>query len=122
VVESLAQFAVQAAHDASFRASMRAGSHDRDRLCLVACLPGELLDRGLQDVGAAAHLPVTGLRNASADCWSLTLEQLAPRMVELDLVSQDTLDRTQDLLADPRFSDLGHGMLSVQARRAAPGQ
>lgn len=73
-------------------------------------------------VDAALHLPVTGLRNASADCWSLTLEQLAPRMLELELVSQDTLDRTQDLLADPRFSDLGQGTLSVRARRAAPGQ
>lgn len=65
---------------------------------------------------------MTGLKNASAQCWSLTLEQLAPRILELGLLSQDTLDRTQDLLADPRFSDLGHGTLSVWAQRAAPEQ
>lgn len=127
VVESLARFPVQAAQDESFQASMLAVEQVLARTIGTDCawsrgLPGELLDRGLQDVGAAAYLPLTGLRNASADCWSLTLEQLAPRMLELDLVNRDTLDRTQDLLADPRFSDLGHGTLSVWARRAAPGQ
>lgn len=127
VVESLARFPVMAAHDESFRASMLAVEEVLARTIGTDCawsrgLPGELLDRGLQDVGAAAYLPMTGLKNASAQCWSLTLEQLAPRILELGLLSQDTLDRTQDLLADPRFSDLGHGTLSVWAQRAAPEQ
>lgn len=127
VVESLARFPVLATQDESFRASMLAVEEVLARTIGTDCgwsrgLPGELLDRGLQDVGAAAYLPVTGLRNASADCWSLTLDQLRPRLLELGLLSQDTLARTQDLLADPRFSDLGHGTLSVRARRAAPEQ
>jgi hypothetical protein len=76
-----------------------------------------LLDRGLVEVGAAATLPVTGLGNASVSCWSLTLEQLAPRIIEFGLATQDTLDRTQLLLADPRFGDLGHGTLSAWGRQ-----
>lgn len=126
-MESLARFPVQAAQDESFGASMLAVEQVLAGTIGTDCawsrgLPGELLDRGLQAVGAAAYLPVTGLRNAPADCWSLILEQLAPRMLELGLLSQGTRDRTQDLLADPRFSDLGHGTFSVRARRAAPGQ
>jgi hypothetical protein len=80
-------------------------------------VPTGLLDRGLVEVGAAATLPVTGLGNASAACWSLTLEQLAPRIIELGLATQDILNRTQSLLADPRFGDLGHGTLSAWGRQ-----
>jgi hypothetical protein len=80
-------------------------------------VPTGLLDRGMVAVGAAATLPVTGLGNASAACWSLTLEQLAPRIIESGLATQDNLDRTQSLLVDPRFGDLGHGTLSAWGRR-----
>ncbi len=113
---------MQAAADDDFRSAMLAVDAVLARTIGTDCtwsrrVTAGLLDRGLVEVGAAASLPVTGLANASASCWSLTLEQLAPRIVELGLATQDTLDRTQSLLADPRFSDLGHGTLSTWGRR-----
>lgn len=122
VVESLTSFPVQAAADGDFRSAMLAVEAVLGRIIGTDCtwsrrLPPGLLDRGLVEVGAAVTLPVTGLGNASASCWSLTLEQLAPRIIEFGLATQDTLDRAQSLLADPRFGDLGHGTLSAWGRR-----
>jgi precorrin-6B methylase 2 len=122
VVESLTSFPVQAAADDDFRSAMLAVEAVLARTIGTDCtwsrrVPTGLLDRGLVEVGAAATLPVTGLGNASASCWSLTLEQLTPRIVEFGLATQDVLDRTQSLLADPRFGDLGHGTLSAWGRR-----
>jgi len=122
VVESLTSFPVQAAADDDFRSAMLAVQGVLARTIGTDCawsrrLPTGLLDRGLVEVGAAVTLPVTGLGNASASCWSLTLEQLAPRIIEFGLATQDTLDRAQSLLADPRFGDLGHGTLSAWGRQ-----
>jgi precorrin-6B methylase 2 len=122
VVESLTSFPVQAAADEDFRSAMLAVEQVLARTIGTDCtwsrrLPSGRLDRGLVEVGAAATLPVTGLGNASASCWSLTLEQLAPRIIRLGLASQEILDRAQALLADPRFGDLGHGTMSVWGRR-----
>jgi ubiquinone/menaquinone biosynthesis C-methylase UbiE len=122
VVESLTSFPVQAAADDDFRSAMLAVEAVLARTIGTDCtwsrrVPTGLLDRGLIEVGAAATLPVTGLGNASASCWSLTLEHLAPRIIEYGLASQETLDRAQSLLTDPRFGDLSHGTLSVWGRR-----
>jgi SAM-dependent methyltransferase len=122
VVESLTGFPVQAAADDGFRSAMLAVEAVLARTIGTDCtwsrrVPTGLLDRGLVDVDAGATVPVTGLGNASASCWSLTLEQLAPRIIEFGLATQDTLDRTQSLLADPGFGDLGHGTLSAWGRR-----
>ncbi len=122
VVESLTSFPVRSAADDDFRSAMLAVEAVLARTIGTDCawsrrVPAGLLDRGLVEVGAAASLPVTGLGNASASCWSLTLEQLAPRIIELGLATEDILDRTQALLADPRFGDLGHGTLSAWGRR-----
>jgi hypothetical protein len=122
VVESLTSFPVQAAADDDFRCAMLAVEAVLARTIGTDCtwsrrVPAGLLDRGLVGVGAAVTLPVTGLGNASAACWSLTLEQLAPRIIEFGLTTQDILDRAQSLLADHRFGDLGHGTLSAWGRR-----
>ncbi len=122
VVESLSSFPVQAAADDDFRSAMLAVEAVLARtigtdFTWSRRMPTGLLDRGLVEVGAAATLPVTGLGNASASCWSLTLEQLTPRIIEFGLATQDVLDRTQSLLVDPRFGDLGHGTLSAWGRR-----
>ncbi len=122
VIESLTSFPVQAAADDDFRSAMLAVEAVLARTIGTDCawsrrVPTGLLDRGMVAVGAAATLPVTGLGNASAACWSLTLEQLAPRIIESGLATQDNLDRTQSLLVDPRFGDLGHGTLSAWGRR-----
>ena len=122
VVESLARFPVAAAADDDFRSAMEAVEAVLARTIGTDCawsrtLPQGLLDRGLTDVGAAANVPLTGLGNASSQCWSLTLEQLAPRILELGLADEGLLARTQERLADARFADLGHSTLSVWARR-----
>lgn len=39
--------------------------------------------------------------------------------LELGLTTKELLARTQALLADPRFNDLGHGTLSVWGQRSA---
>ncbi len=122
VIESLTSFPVQVAADDDFRSAMLAVEAVLARTIGTDCtwsrrVPTSLLDRGLVEVSAAATLPVTGLANASASCWSLTLEQLAPWIIEFGLASQDTLDRAQSLLADPRFGDLGHGTLSAWGRQ-----
>jgi SAM-dependent methyltransferase len=124
VVESLAKFPVQAAADDDFRAAMLAVE------CVLTqtigtdfawsrSLPRALDSRGLKSVGGASYVPLTGLGNASAQCWSLTLDQLTPRILELGLMTDEVLARAQALLADARFNDLGHGTLSVWGQRPA---
>jgi precorrin-6B methylase 2 len=123
VVESLARFPVEAALDEDFRTAMLtvewvlAQTIGTD-FTWSRSLPGALGGRGLDCVGGASYVPLTGLGNASAQCWSLTLEQLTPRILELGLTTNEVLARTQALLADPRFNDLGHGTLSVWGQRS----
>ncbi len=122
VVESLARFPVEAAFNEDWRAAMLtvesvlAQTIGTD-FAWSRSLPGALESRGLDSVGGASYVPVTGLGNASAQCWSLTLDQLTPRILELGLTTNDVVVRTQALLADPRFNDLGHGTLSVWGQR-----
>jgi len=124
VVESLAKFPVQATADGDFRAAMYsvesvlAQTIGTD-FAWSRSLPTALDSRGLERVGGASYVPLTGLGNASAQCWSLTLDQLTPRILELGLTTDEVLARAQALLADPRFSDLGHGTLSVWGQRPA---
>ena len=123
VVESLARFPVEAAVDEDFRAAMIAvelvlGQTIGTDFSWSRSLPRAMARRGLGSVGGASYVPLTGLGNASAQCWSLTLDQLTPRIRELGLAADEVLVRTQALLADPRFSDLGHGTLSVWGQRA----
>lgn len=124
VVESLARFPIEATLDEDFRAAMLtvesvlAQTIGTD-FSWSRSLPGGFGNRGLRSVGGASYVPLTGLGNASAQCWSLTLDQLTPRILELRLTTKEALARTQALLADPRFSDLGHGTLSVWGQRLA---
>ncbi len=124
VVESLARFPVEAAFDEDFRTAMLTvesvlGQTIGTDFSWSRSLPGAFDSRGLSSVGGASYVPLTGLGNASAQCWSLTLDQLTPRILELGLTTNVALARTQALLADPRFSDLGHGTLSVWGQRSA---
>jgi SAM-dependent methyltransferase len=125
VVESLAKFPVQAAADDDFRAAMLAVESVLTQtigtdFAWSRSLPRAPDSRGLKSVGGASYVPLTGLGNASAQCWSLTLDQLTPRILELGLMTDEVLARAQALLADARFNDLGHGTLSVWGRRPAP--
>lgn len=65
--------------------------------------PTPLLARGLAEIGADARVPATGGGNASAQCWSLTLTQMRPRILELDAADPAALDRALETLSDPAF-------------------
>jgi SAM-dependent methyltransferase len=82
-------------------------------------LPDALRRRGFQSINGAVYAPLTGLANASALCWSLTLEQLTPRILGLGLATEEELARTHELLEDPHFNGVGHGTLSVWGQRGA---
>ncbi len=122
VVESLADFPARETQDSAFQLTMQAIREVLSRTIGTDSswawrLPAGMLDRGLVDVGAATFVPLTGVGNASALCWSLTLRQLAPRIVEAGLCSSETVDETLQQLADPNFSDFGIGTLSAWGRR-----
>jgi SAM-dependent methyltransferase len=80
--------------------------------------PAPLRDRGLTGLGAAAQIPITGGANASAQCWTLTLNQMRPRILELGLASADSMDRALDLLADPAFFDFATANIACWGRRS----
>jgi 2-polyprenyl-3-methyl-5-hydroxy-6-metoxy-1,4-benzoquinol methylase len=111
VIESIAGFPLDSSPHPRFRQAM----HAIDQVLAKTIgtdsawargFPGPLLDRNLAEVGTTVHLPTTGGANASALCWALTLTRLRPRIRELQLASDDTLDAALELLADPAFFDL----------------
>jgi hypothetical protein len=52
-----------------------------------------------------------------AKFWSMTLETLRARIVDAGLLASEAIDEAQDLLADPRFWDLGPGFQAMWGRR-----
>lgn len=79
--------------------------------------PAPLAARGLTGVGAEAHVPATGGRNASTRCWSLTLAQMRPRILELGLAAPEALDEALRALDDPAFSGFASATVSCWGRR-----
>lgn len=121
-MESLARFGLPSTIDADFHAAMVAVENALARTMGTDCtwshrLPARLAGCGLGSVGADVHLPVTGLINASASCWSLTLRQLAPRIIALGLLDAATLDRVHRQLSDPAFADVGLATMTAWGRR-----
>ncbi|MBO3751168.1 class I SAM-dependent methyltransferase [Streptosporangiaceae bacterium NEAU-GS5] len=80
--------------------------------------PAPLHERGLTGIGAAANIPITGGANASAQCWTLTLTQMRPRILELGLASADSLDRALDLLGDLAFFDFATATIACWGYRS----
>ncbi len=124
LVESLGAAPLENAEDQDFSAAMLAIRAVLERTIGTAfawsrSLPEALRRRGLQSINGAVYAPLTGLANASALCWSLTLDQLTPRILDLGLATQQELARTHDLLENPDFSGVGHGTLSVWGQRGA---
>jgi len=111
-IESIAEFPIATSPHPEFRAAMTAigdvlaqtiGTDSR----WARSFPGPLRGRGLDGLGAQVNLPTTGGGNASARCWSLTLAQLRPRILELGLATAAELDQAAAMLDDPGFFDLG---------------
>ncbi|MBL7496924.1 methyltransferase domain-containing protein [Frankia sp. CNm7] len=124
VLESIAEFPVDSSPHPPFRAAMRGIGEALARTIgtdsgWARGFPGPLRDRRLVDVGTAVHLPATGGANASARCWTLTLTRLRPRIRELDLASEDTLDEALAQLADPAFFDLAFATVIAWGRGPA---
>ncbi|EFC84166.1 bifunctional 2-polyprenyl-6-hydroxyphenol methylase/3-demethylubiquinol 3-O-methyltransferase UbiG [Parafrankia sp. EUN1f] len=112
VLESLAGFPVESSPNPAFREAMLgieqvlAKTIGTDSTWARG-FPEPLRSRGLVDVGMSVHLPTTGGGNASARCWTLTLNRLRPRIRDLRLASDAALDEALDRLADPSFFDVG---------------
>jgi SAM-dependent methyltransferase len=122
VVQSIASFPIASSPHRDFRRAM--ASLERVLARTIGTdsrwgrsFPAPLQRRGLVDVGAAIHLPVTGGANASATCWALTLAQLRPRMLELGLSDAPTLDRAERLLADEAFFDFAFATAIAWGRK-----
>ncbi len=79
--------------------------------------PEPLRARGLTGIGASAHVPATGGGNASSRCWSLTLVQMRPRILELGLATEESLEEALALLADPEVFGFLTATVSCWGRR-----
>jgi SAM-dependent methyltransferase len=125
VIESSASFPITTSHNEPFRAAM--SSIERvlaDTIGTDAtwsrAFPAPLQRRGLTDVGAVVHLPVTGGGNASATCWSLTLTQLRPLIAETQPDQLPAVDETRRLLDDPAFFDFGFATAIAWGHKPSP--
>ncbi|KPM54312.1 methyltransferase [Frankia sp. R43] len=124
VLESLAGFPVESSPHPAFREAMLgieqvlAKTIGTDSTW-ARRFPEPLRSRGLVDVGMTVHLPTTGGGNASARCWTLTLNRMRPRIRDLRLASDAALDEALDRLADPSFFDVGFATAIAWGR--APG-
>jgi SAM-dependent methyltransferase len=70
------------------------------------CLPLHLQRRGLKEVGSETHVRVLRGGSPVAEFWSLSLEFLRPKIIEMELATAQEIDRARALLADPEFWDL----------------
>lgn len=82
--------------------------------------PTPLLTHGLTDVSASVHIPATGGRNASARCWSHTLTQLRPRILEHTPQALPAVDEALRLLDRPEFFELAFATAVCWGRKPAP--
>jgi SAM-dependent methyltransferase len=80
-------------------------------------LPSLLHEAGLRDVGMQPTLQVVGDGGAADQAWRTTLGQASERMLELDLISEEELERGVGLLDDPSFVDLVMVLISAWGRR-----
>jgi 2-polyprenyl-3-methyl-5-hydroxy-6-metoxy-1,4-benzoquinol methylase len=121
VVESIAEFPIDSSLNAPFRKAMR--GIERILAQTIGTdshwprtFPRPLQERGLIRVGTQVVLPSTGARNPSAECWSLTLQQLREQLLDRELCDEATLDEALRLLAEPDFYDYSFATLSCWGR------
>lgn len=79
-------------------------------------LPGELLKRGLQEVAAEGHVLVRRGGTPGVIPWQLSVEKIRDRIVDLNLLSHEEIERHQALLHDPSFTYLTPLLLSTWGR------
>ncbi|MDG6107048.1 class I SAM-dependent methyltransferase [Dactylosporangium aurantiacum] len=127
MIESIASFPIASGGTPAFRDAMHAVEST-----LAATIgtdagwprtfPSPLLAHGLTEVSASVHVPATGGRNASARCWSHTLTQLRPRMLELTPEVLPAVDEALRLLDRQEFFELAFATAVCWGRRPAhPG-
>ncbi|MFE9694281.1 class I SAM-dependent methyltransferase [Micromonospora sp. NPDC005806] len=122
VVESIASFPLQSGTEPAFRDAMLAVERVLAETIGTDAVwprrfPRPLQERGLIDLGAAMHVPVTGAQNASSACWSHTLTQLRPRIAANHPSTLASVDETLRLLADPTFYDFAFATAIAWGRK-----
>ena len=127
VIESIASFPLRSSATPAFRDAMLAiestlaATIGTDAVW-PRSFPAPLLQHGLTQVSAAVHLPTTGGRNASSQCWSHTLAQLRPRIAEHFPETLSDVDEAMRLLNRPDFFDFAFATAICWGRKktAAP--
>jgi SAM-dependent methyltransferase len=121
VVVDCASFPVFSSTNAVYRAAMQAWV---EVLALTETdyewtrtFPLPLQRHGYRAVAASAMVPAMQGGSDMAKFWSMTLETLRARIVDAGLLASEAIDEAQDLLADPRFWDLGPGFQAMWGRR-----
>jgi SAM-dependent methyltransferase len=79
--------------------------------------PRPLVDRGLEDAGGHAQLPVMRGGTPLAEFWSLGIDHLAQRTVDYGIANRAELNAARRLLADPGFWDLSPALFGAWGRR-----
>ena len=80
-------------------------------------LPARFAELGLADVGAEADFPVFAGGTPAAQFWSLTAEQLRPRLVAAGLIAEGEIEAALAVLRDPQQWFLGPSMIAAWGRR-----
>ncbi|WP_426512941.1 class I SAM-dependent methyltransferase [Dactylosporangium sp. McL0621] len=127
MIESIASFPIASGATPAFRDAMHAvestlaatiGTDAR----WPRTFPSPLLAHGLTGVSASVHVPATGGRNASARCWSYTLTQLRPRILDHMPEARPAVDEALRLLDRQEFFELAFATAVCWGRKPAPHQ
>jgi SAM-dependent methyltransferase len=83
------------------------------------CLPAHLQRQALQDIDGETSVPVLRGGSPVAEFWSLTLQFLLPKILDMRLATSEEIDAACALLVDPVFWDLSPAFVGAWGRRAA---
>ncbi|MEV6924612.1 methyltransferase domain-containing protein [Dactylosporangium sp. NPDC051485] len=126
VIESIASFPIDSSATPAFRDAMHAiestlAATIGTDTAWPRAFPAPLQQHGLAQVSASVHIPATGGRNASAQCWSHTLTQLRPRIADHAPEALPAVDETLRLLDDPDFFDFAFATAICWGRKPEIG-
>jgi hypothetical protein len=123
VIESIASFPLASSATSAFRDAMYAVEST-----LAATIgtdaqwprafPKPLPQQGLMQASGSIHVPATGGRHASAQCWSHTLSELRPKIAEQTPQAMPAVDEALRLLDVPDFYDFAFATAICWGRKA----
>ncbi|EDY47387.1 class I SAM-dependent methyltransferase (plasmid) [Streptomyces clavuligerus] len=127
MVEDPSLFSLRAARDDTYRRVSLGAVHVlRSRIGTDSdewptSLAERFTNRGLTDINLRVMVPTVSCGTPMAAFWKLTLEHLAPALVELPGINRSDILYTLDRMSLPGFVDLGMATYTVTGRKPANG-